>query len=128
MSENTTNPRVYLTETMTEAEAGVLRKWLADKATSSETRPVTVNITDKTLAELAARTDDPMLAPLRVVWIPDTHTKHNVAVRLRDALAPRRVGIDFDRGSCRRQVSRHGKVHSLKTFRDLHPVRDDPPA
>ena len=89
MSENTTNPRVYLTETMTEAEAGVLRKWLADKASSSETRPVTVNITDKTLAELAARTDDPMLAPLRVVWIPDTHTKHNVAVRLRDALAPR---------------------------------------
>jgi len=89
MSENTTNPRVYLTETMTEAEAGVLRKWLADKATASETRPVTVNITDKTLAELAARTDDPMLAPLRVVWIPDTHTKHNVAVRLRDALAPR---------------------------------------
>ena len=33
MSENTTNPRVYLTETMTEAEAGVLRKWLAAKAT-----------------------------------------------------------------------------------------------
>ena len=90
MSENTTNPRVYLTETMTEAEAGVLRKWLADKASSSETRPVTVNITDKTLAELAARTDDPMLAPLRVVWIPDTHTKHNVAVRLRDALGTTR--------------------------------------
>ena len=28
MSENTTNPRVYLTETMTEAEAGVLRPLL----------------------------------------------------------------------------------------------------
>ncbi|MFC4605807.1 glycerol-3-phosphate 1-O-acyltransferase [Rhodococcus kronopolitis] len=89
MSESATRQRVYLTETMTEAEAGVLRTWLAGQSTGSGTHPTAVAITDRTLADLSQRTDDPLLSPLRVVWMPDADRRRNVAVRLREALAPR---------------------------------------
>ncbi|MGC0365474.1 glycerol-3-phosphate O-acyltransferase [Rhodococcus sp. 27YEA15] len=89
MTDDNDRPRVYLTETMTEVEAGVLRKWVSDKAIGSGKYPTTVPITDRSLADLAQRTDDPELAPLRVVWLPDTHTGGTVLARLRNALAPR---------------------------------------
>ncbi|NMM83920.1 glycerol-3-phosphate acyltransferase [Rhodococcus sp. SRB_17] len=89
MPTSATRPQVYLTETMTEAEAGVLRKWLAVKAQGTTKPATTVAITDRTLADLARRTDDPMLTPLRVVWLPDTQTEQNVVRRVRNALAPR---------------------------------------
>lgn len=89
MTDTPTRQRVYLTETMTEAEAGVLRTWIAGKSTAAGMPVATVAITDRNLTDLAKRTDDPLLTPLRVVWIPDADRKPNPAVRLREALAPR---------------------------------------
>ncbi|MGG7103368.1 glycerol-3-phosphate 1-O-acyltransferase [Rhodococcus sp. 24CO] len=89
MTADATRQNVYLTEPMTEDEAGVLRKWLADKARGTAQPSTTVAITDRTLGELSRRTDDPMLAPLRVVWLPSNQTEQNVVGRVRNALAPR---------------------------------------
>ncbi|MGW0042499.1 glycerol-3-phosphate 1-O-acyltransferase [Rhodococcus sp. NPDC003348] len=88
MTANTARPRVYLTEAMTETESGVLHTWLGERMSTSSVPASAVTITDQTLAELTTREDDPLLTPVRVVWLPrDPHEPGST--RLREALSPR---------------------------------------
>ena len=76
MDEHTTRPRVYLIETMSDMEDDVLRTWLERQANDSGQPPPTVRVTDQALADLVRRKDDPLLTPLRVVWLPkETHPR-----------------------------------------------------
>ncbi|AOW91839.1 glycerol-3-phosphate acyltransferase [Rhodococcus sp. WMMA185] len=93
MNEQGTQPRVYLVETMTELEDDVLRTWLERQANDTGQPPPTVEITDEALADLALRKDDPLLTPLRVVWLPGQSHPEGVqqlreTLSLRDPLHP----------------------------------------
>ncbi|TQF65765.1 glycerol-3-phosphate 1-O-acyltransferase [Rhodococcus spelaei] len=88
MTAHVERPRVYLTESMTETESGVLHTWLRLQRDASGGTPATVTITDQSLTALTRREDDPLLTPVRVVWLPpspDETTPH----KLREALSPR---------------------------------------
>lgn len=88
MTGNGQRPRVYLTEAMTETESGVLHNWLGLQVSGSQIPATAVTITDQALTELSERDDDPLLTPVRVVWLPrDPHEPG--AQRLREALSPR---------------------------------------
>ncbi|MFF0817551.1 glycerol-3-phosphate 1-O-acyltransferase [Rhodococcus sp. NPDC003318] len=88
MTGNGQRPRVYLTEAMTETESGVLHTWLGLQVSGSSVPATAVTITDQALDELTRREDDPLLTPVRVVWLPrDPHEPG--AQRLREALSPR---------------------------------------
>ncbi len=88
MDEQRTRPRVYLIETMSDMEDDVLRTWLERQADDSGQPPPTVRVTDQALADLVRRKDDPLLTPLRVVWLPkETHP--DGAQRLRETLSLR---------------------------------------
>lgn len=88
MTTNGTRPLVYLTEAMTVTESSVLHTWLGLQMSGSTAPSTAVTITDRSLAELAARQDDPLLTPVRVVWLPrDPHEPGSH--RLREALSPR---------------------------------------
>lgn len=85
---NSTRPRVYLTEAMTETESGVLHAWLGAQVSETTTPATAVTICEQTLIELTRRDDDPLLTPVRVVWLPrDPHEPGSM--RLREALSPR---------------------------------------
>lgn len=84
---STQHPRVYLTETVTAAEDGVLRAWLEHRPTDTGQPATVVPITDRSLAELTSREDDPLLAPVRVVWLPPADNGHRHG--LRETLSPR---------------------------------------
>ncbi|MDV6280869.1 glycerol-3-phosphate 1-O-acyltransferase [Rhodococcus jostii] len=93
MDEHTTRPRVYLIETMSDMEDDVLRTWLERQANDSGQPPPTVRVTDQALADLVRRKDDPLLTPLRVVWLPkETHPdgaqRFRETLSLRDPLHP----------------------------------------
>ncbi|MFD4292894.1 glycerol-3-phosphate 1-O-acyltransferase [Rhodococcus sp. NPDC058505] len=88
MRTNGQHPRVYLTEPMTETESGVLHTWLGEQVSGSATPATAVTISDRALAELTARDDDPLLTPVRVVWLPRDPDEPG-AQRLREALSPR---------------------------------------
>ncbi|MFD9661998.1 glycerol-3-phosphate 1-O-acyltransferase [Rhodococcus sp. NPDC059968] len=93
MDEQTTRPRVYLIETMSDMEDDVLRTWLERQANDSGQPPPTVRVTDQALADLVRRKDDPLLTPLRVVWLPkETHPdgaqRFRETLSLRDPLHP----------------------------------------
>ncbi|WP_137725565.1 glycerol-3-phosphate 1-O-acyltransferase [Prescottella subtropica] len=101
---------VLLTEPMSETEQRVLTEWLARREAESGAAPVTVATTDAALSELTLRTDDPVLTPVRVVWMPDVSDGHR-GHRLREVLsardplhlaakAQRRV-LQHDPGRCR---------------------------
>ncbi|MFC9554299.1 glycerol-3-phosphate 1-O-acyltransferase [Rhodococcus sp. NPDC056960] len=88
MDEQRARPRVYLIETMSDMEDDVLRTWLERQANDSGQPPPAVRVTDQALADLARRKDDPLLTPLRVVWLPkETHP--DGAQRLRETLSLR---------------------------------------
>ncbi|MFD4179604.1 glycerol-3-phosphate 1-O-acyltransferase [Rhodococcus sp. NPDC058514] len=84
---STQRPRVYLTETMTAAEDGVLRSWLGKHPTDTGQPAIAVPISSESLAELSSREDDPLLAPVRVVWLPPPSNGHRHP--LRETLSPR---------------------------------------
>lgn len=93
MEEEKTRPRVYLIETMTDVEDDVLRTWLEEQAGDTGQPPRTVQVTDEALADLALRKDDPLLTPLRVVWLPREPRPDGVqqlreTLSLRDPLHP----------------------------------------
>ncbi|QDQ91210.1 glycerol-3-phosphate 1-O-acyltransferase [Rhodococcus sp. WB9] len=93
MDEQRTRPRVYLIETMSDMEDDVLRTWLERQANDSGQPPPTVRVTDQALADLVRRKDDPLLTPLRVVWLPkETHPdgaqRFRETLSLRDPLHP----------------------------------------
>ncbi len=93
MEEQKTRPRVYLIETMTDLEDDVLRTWLERQANDTGQPPPTVEVTDEALADLASRKDDPLLTPVRVVWLPrETHPdgvqQFRETLSLRDPLHP----------------------------------------
>ncbi|MFZ2175130.1 MAG: glycerol-3-phosphate 1-O-acyltransferase [Rhodococcus sp. (in: high G+C Gram-positive bacteria)] len=88
MSEQSTRPRVYLVETMSEMEDDVLRTWLERKTDDSGQPPPAVRINDQALADLARRKDDPLVTPLRVVWLPQENPVEG-AQRLRETLSMR---------------------------------------
>ncbi|GAA4471507.1 lysophospholipid acyltransferase [Rhodococcus olei] len=88
MTANETRPRVFLTEAMTETESGVLNTWLGLQVSRSSIPATAITINDQSLTELSEREDDPLLTPVRVVWLPrDPHEPGSQ--RLREALSPR---------------------------------------
>ncbi|PTR22940.1 glycerol-3-phosphate acyltransferase [Rhodococcus sp. OK519] len=88
MTEPDLHPRIYLTEEMTDTEDRVLRTWLARREAETGDRTFTVAITEQALSALVRRDDDPVLTPLRVVWLPDTTNGHR-GQRLREVLSTR---------------------------------------
>lgn len=88
MTEPDRHPRIYLTEEMTDTEDRVLRTWLARREAETGERTVTYATTGQSLAALALRDDDPVLTPVRVVWLPDTTNGHR-GQRLREVLSAR---------------------------------------
>lgn len=79
--------RVYLTESMSETEAEVMSRWLGTRSYSGGSAPRVVRITDDALDELVRDGGDPLLTPVRVVWMPDrSGGRHS---RIRDALSNR---------------------------------------
>ncbi|MFC9790186.1 glycerol-3-phosphate 1-O-acyltransferase [Rhodococcus sp. NPDC127528] len=88
MTAHMERPRVYLTESMTETESGVLRTWLRMQEDPTGGAPTTVAITDQSLRDLTRREDDPLLTPVRVVWLPRS-SEESSSHRLREALSPR---------------------------------------
>lgn len=88
MTTSGQRPRVYLTEAMTETESGVLHSWLGEQMSESPVPATAMTITDQALADLTAREDDPLLTPVRVVWLPRDPHEPGTA-RLREALSPR---------------------------------------
>ncbi|MFC7449659.1 glycerol-3-phosphate 1-O-acyltransferase [Rhodococcus daqingensis] len=84
---STEHPLVYLTETVTAAEDDVLRSWLSRRPTETGQPATAVPIGSQSLAELTRRQDDPMLTPVRVVWLPPPDNGHRHG--LRNALSPR---------------------------------------
>lgn len=88
MTANATRPQVYLTEAMTVTESSVLHTWLGLQVSGSAVPSSAITIDDRSLTELVARADDPLLTPVRVVWLPrDPHEPGSH--RLREALSPR---------------------------------------
>ncbi|MFD1811833.1 glycerol-3-phosphate 1-O-acyltransferase [Rhodococcus gannanensis] len=85
---NSTRPRVYLTEAMTETESGVLHTWLGEQLSDAAVPATAVTITDQTLLDLTRRRDDPLLTPVRVVWLPRNPNEPGT-IRLREAMSPR---------------------------------------
>ncbi|QBJ97901.1 glycerol-3-phosphate 1-O-acyltransferase [Rhodococcus sp. ABRD24] len=88
MSDGNDRPRIYLTESMTDTENGVLRAWFERREAASGERTITVACTDQSLAALTQRVDDPMLTPVRVVWLPEDTHGHRTH-RLREVLSAR---------------------------------------
>ena len=85
---NSTRPRVYLTEAMTETESGVLHTWLGEQLSDATVPATAVAITDQALLDLTRREDDPLLTPVRVVWLPRNPNEPGT-VRMREAMSPR---------------------------------------
>lgn len=63
--------RVYLTEAMSDAEVDVMSRWLGNFGDGDGDAPRVVPVTDVALAELVRGGGDPLLTPVRVVWLPE---------------------------------------------------------
>lgn len=88
MTDSETHTRIYLTEPMSESEERVFTTWLGRRESETGERPITVATTDQGMSALARRDDDPLLTPVRVVWMPDSVNGHRGA-RLREVLSAR---------------------------------------
>ncbi|NKT14457.1 glycerol-3-phosphate 1-O-acyltransferase [Prescottella equi] len=88
MTEADRHPRIYLTEEMTDTEDRVLRTWLGRREAESGEPTVTMATTGQAMSALVLRDDDPVLTPVRVVWMPDTANGHR-GQRLREVLSAR---------------------------------------
>ncbi|RVW02682.1 glycerol-3-phosphate 1-O-acyltransferase [Rhodococcus xishaensis] len=84
----TQSQSIYLTEPMSETEDRVLRTWLQRREAESGQRTVTVSTSDQQLTALTRREDDPVVTPVRVVWLPDIANGHR-GQRLREILSAR---------------------------------------
>ncbi|NLE82049.1 MAG: glycerol-3-phosphate 1-O-acyltransferase [Rhodococcus sp.] len=79
--------RVYLTESMSPTEAEVMNSWLGDRRSGNGSGPRVVEAADEeALAKLVRDGGDPLLTPVRVIWMPDKEDGNH---RLRDALSNR---------------------------------------
>lgn len=124
MTEPERHPRIYLTEEMTDTEDRVVRTWLGSRENESGHPTVTVATTGQALSSLALRDDDPVLTPVRVVWMPDTTNGHR-GHRLREVLSardPLRIGANAQRRVLRSDPGRcrviEGESASLSEMRD----------
>ncbi|MDG3008670.1 glycerol-3-phosphate 1-O-acyltransferase [Rhodococcus sp. D2-41] len=81
-------PRVYLTAPNSDTEQRVLAHWFTQHPDPAGAPPESVEITDASFADLARRDDDPLITPLRVVWLPGEHDGRG-ARHLRELLSPR---------------------------------------
>ncbi|MCA1008183.1 glycerol-3-phosphate 1-O-acyltransferase [Rhodococcus hoagii] len=88
MTDPDRHPRIYLTEEMTDTEDRVLRTWLGRREAEDGRPTVTVATTGQSLSALVLRDDDPVLTPVRVVWMPETTNGHR-GQRLREVLSAR---------------------------------------
>ncbi len=64
-----TRPTVFLADDMTPVEAEVFEEWLRARSNGDGVEVVRTTSTD--LETLALRTDDPLLTPVRAVWVSD---------------------------------------------------------
>ncbi|WP_420880023.1 glycerol-3-phosphate 1-O-acyltransferase [Rhodococcus sp. (in: high G+C Gram-positive bacteria)] len=124
MTEPERHLRIYLTEEMTDTEDRVLRTWLGRRENESGHPTVAVATTEQALSALALRDDDPVLTPVRVVWMPDTTNGHR-GQRLREVLSardPLRIGANAQRRVLRSDPGRcrviEGDPASLSEMRD----------
>ncbi|ORM08387.1 glycerol-3-phosphate 1-O-acyltransferase [Prescottella equi] len=88
MTDPDRHPRIYLTEEMTDTEDRVLRTWLQRREAESGEPTVTMATAGQAMSALVLRDDDPILTPVRVVWMPDTTNSHR-GQRLREVLSAR---------------------------------------
>ncbi|RDI24020.1 glycerol-3-phosphate acyltransferase [Rhodococcus sp. AG1013] len=119
-----THPTIYLTEPMTETEERALRTWLGHQESETGSPTVTFANTDQALSALTRRDDDPMVTPVRVVWLPDITNGHR-AQRLRDVLSardPLHLGSNAQRRVLRSDPARcrviEGDAASMSELRD----------
>ncbi|NLU82643.1 glycerol-3-phosphate 1-O-acyltransferase [Rhodococcus sp. HNM0569] len=122
-------PRLYLTEPMTPVERDVLDAWLRERATHSGGRDGVVVTTDE-LDAVTRRTDDPVLAPVRVVWLPtDDEALRRDGRRVRDLVrvdAPLRLARPRQRRALRSDPSRaHVLEGAAAPLSDLARRRDE---
>lgn len=124
MTDATGHPEVYLAEPMTDTEERVLRTWLGRRESESGRRAVIVTTAGHGLTELARRDDDPVLTPVRVIWMPDTTNGHR-GQRLREVLSardPLRLGPKSQRRVLRDDPARcrviEGDPATLSELRD----------
>ncbi|BCN53451.1 hypothetical protein RE9425_18410 [Prescottella equi] len=124
MTDPERHPRIYLTEEMTDTEDRVLRTWLGRREAESGEPTVTMCTSGQALSSLALRDDDPVLTPVRVVWMPDTTNGHR-GQRLREVLSardPLHIGRSAQRRVLRTDPGRcrviEGDPASLNEMRD----------
>ncbi|QTJ68271.1 glycerol-3-phosphate 1-O-acyltransferase [Rhodococcus sp. ZPP] len=107
MDEQTTRPRVYLIESMSDIEETTLRAWLDRQDGSDGRPPQAVRVSGDELADVCRREDDPLLVPLRVVWRPRTDQPEGLQ-RVRESLLrdPLHPGPSMQRKILRREPGR----------------------